>query len=159
MALFQTKSQGVSHSVTHDDSIAALIQRRRYQLLVHSLIYYELDANLISDDQWSFWAKELVKLQNKHPDISDKVIFAEAFRDFDGSSGYDLPYRDEQIINIAYRLLRCSDTGDSIRALNELRNVEPMPAEYKGYHTTPAKQNTQRRAVVKNEPTKRKKLF
>ena len=105
MSLIKITKPEEQKPVTYDDEVSALIQRRRYQILVHSLIYYELDMNLVSDAQWAEWGVELVKLQKEHPKESESVIFSESFKDFDASTGYNLPFRDEQIVNIAYRLL------------------------------------------------------
>ena len=74
--------------------IAELIKRRRLQLLIHSCIYYEYNTNLASDNQWATWAIELEELQTKYPKIAEQVILAEAFKDFDHSTGYNLPTRD-----------------------------------------------------------------
>ena len=49
--------------------IRELINRRRRQILVHSVIYYRMNDNLISDDQWAKWALELETLQNDYPEI------------------------------------------------------------------------------------------
>lgn len=163
MALFNTKPEPVKQSVTHGDDIASKIQQRRYQILVHSLIYYELDTNLVSDNQWAAWATELAELQRQYPDVADKVIFAEAFKEFDGSTGFDLPYRDEQIINIAHRLLLLSKSSDMRVAADGLCRVQPTPAHYKGFYDKypqkTTKQTSYRKAVKKVEPAKRKKLF
>ena len=59
------------------------IRRYRLQMIVHSVIYYTYNCNIISDDEWSRRAKKLVELQNKYPDIADKVIYADEFKDFD----------------------------------------------------------------------------
>ena len=83
------------------DEIRSLILRRRLQLLVHSYIYYDLNNNLISDDTWSGWAKELVQLQKDYPKIASRVDYHEAFLGFDGSTGFDLPYRQPEIMNKA----------------------------------------------------------
>lgn len=86
--------------------IAAKIQQRRYQMLVHSYIYYELDNNIVSDSQWSKWATELAELQTKYPDISEQVIYAEDFEDWDGSTGAFLDFSGKpNIIATAHRLL------------------------------------------------------
>ena len=47
------------------DRIAELITRRRRQILVHSVIYYEMNDNLIPDSQWVSWANELYELQKQ----------------------------------------------------------------------------------------------
>jgi len=86
--------------------IADKIQRRRLQLLVHSCIYYEMDQNIISDKKWDEWARELVQLQKDYPDISEKVIWYEAFKDWDASTGAFLPLKDEWVINKAKYLLK-----------------------------------------------------
>lgn len=163
MALFQTQLKPVK--APQCNNIAAKIQQRRYQILVHSLIYYELDANIISDSQWSKWAVELVQLQEKHPDIASTVIFADAFKDFDGSTGFDLPYRDEQIVQIAKRLLAAQDSAESRAALIALQCITPYAPQYGGFYQhyprkEPIKATQPTRKVVKKvEPTKRKKLF
>ena len=87
-------------------NIARLIQRRRLQVLVHSCIYYELNENIVSDSTWSRWATELVELQNKYPEIASRVCYAEAFKDFDASTGAFLPLRGSWVMSKALYLLR-----------------------------------------------------
>lgn len=91
------------------EEIAELITRRRRQVLVHSIIYYNMDDNLISDAQWSKWAVELADLQNKHPDIAKNCYMADEFEGFDGSSGFDLPLDDPASVNKARYLLKIRD--------------------------------------------------
>ena len=86
--------------------VACKIQQRRLQILVHSYIYYELDDNIVSDSQWSSWAKELCIISKAYPDIAEKVIYADQFEDFDGSTGMDFTY-DKWIENKAKLLLNC----------------------------------------------------
>ena len=162
MALIKAKTASEDRPVNYDDSVAAKIQQRRYQMLVHSLLYYELDINLISDHQWAAWAQELAKLQTAHPDIASRVIFAEAFKGFDGSSGYYLPYRDEQIVNIAYRLLRRVRSAESEDAVHKLTySVRRTPAEYDKYKkkSHAAKPATAKKEVKPVEQKPRKGLF
>ena len=133
-ALVKAKTVVQEKPITYEDSIAAKIQQRRYQILVHSLIYYELDMNLVSDAKWAEWGQELSQLQNTHPDTASRVIFAEAFKGFDGSTGFNLPYKDEQVVNIAYRLLKCEKGGDIADALRKLQySIQHTPAEYDSY--------------------------
>lgn len=80
------------------NNIEDLIQRRRLQLLIHSCIYYHLNQNIISDKQWDAWAKELVDLQKQYPEESKRVIWYEAFKDWDASTGAFLPITDEWVI-------------------------------------------------------------
>ena len=87
--------------------IASKIQQRRYQMLVHSYIYYELDSNIVTDDTWAKWAYELVDLQAKYPEIAKQVIYAKDFETWDGSTGAFLNFKDKpNIITTARRLLR-----------------------------------------------------
>ena len=60
------------------------IRRYRLQMIVHSVIYYAYNCNVISDEEWSKRAKKLVELQSKYPNIASKVIYAEEFKVFDG---------------------------------------------------------------------------
>ena len=89
--------------------VAELIQQRRLQILVHSCIYYELNRNKITDAKWDSWAKELVQLQAQYPDIAKGVRYAEAFAGFDGSTGFDLPLKDEWVMRKALQL--CGGVG------------------------------------------------
>ena len=159
MALFQTKPK--PSELQPKNAIAAKIQQRRYQMLVHSLLYYELDISLVSDDKWAKWALELVALQKENPDVAKTVIFAEAFKDFDGSTGFDLPYRDAQLVHIARRLLKSSNEPDAESAIIRLNNVRAIEAEYKGFESPAPRKvsNPQRKVVKKSEAPNRKKLF
>ena len=87
------------------DQIAERITRRRRQLLIHSVIYYNLNDNLITDAQWSLWAIELENLQADYPDIAAKCPYAEAFSGFEHSTGYNLPLDDPWANRKARQLL------------------------------------------------------
>jgi retron-type reverse transcriptase len=90
--------------------IAEKIQQRRYQLLVHSYIYYELNSNIVPDSKWSKWAVELAELQYEYPDIAKQVVYAKDFEDWDGSTGAFLTFKDKSnIITTANRLLSKPD--------------------------------------------------
>jgi len=68
-----------------------LISRRR-QILLHSFLYYQLNESLIDDYVFDKWSKELADLQLRYPNEAMQAVYAEEFKDFDGSSGYDIPY-------------------------------------------------------------------
>lgn len=87
------------------DHIAELITRRRRQILVHSVIYYEMNDNLISDSQWAAWATELYDLQKQYPNLAKTCPYAKAFENFDPSTGYNLPLDDPWAVNKARQLL------------------------------------------------------
>lgn len=88
------------------EQIAATIKQRRLQLLVHSCIYYEFNQSIIDDATWAKWAIELEQLQTAYPAIADKVEWAEAFKDFDHSTGYNLPMQNKWVICKAIQLMR-----------------------------------------------------
>lgn len=91
---------------TDEQQIALQIKKRRLQLLVHSCLYYSMNCSLISDHVFDQWSRELVELQQSYPTISKQVELYESFKDFDGSSGYSLPYYHPNITTIARRLVR-----------------------------------------------------
>jgi NAD-dependent DNA ligase len=88
------------------EEIKELINRRRRQVIVHSYIYYRKNENIIDDHTFDMWSKELVELQEKYPDIAAECVYAEYFKDFDGSSGFDLPTHLPEIMTVGERLLR-----------------------------------------------------
>lgn len=87
------------------EAIAELITRRRRQILVHSVIYYRMNENVISDHTFDTWSRELADLQQKYPDIAAQCERHEDFKDFDGSTGAFLPIHEPDAINSAHRLL------------------------------------------------------
>lgn len=91
------------------EQIAERITRRRRQLLIHSIIYYRMNDNLITDAQWTLWAIELENLQADYPDISAKCPYAEAFSGFDHSTGYNLLLDDPWANRKARQLLAWRD--------------------------------------------------
>lgn len=114
--------------IGEDLRIAELIQQRRYQMLIHSCIYYELDRNLISDKQWDAWAKELVKLQTEYPEISKQVRWYEYFNDWDGTTGAFLPIRDSWVVLRAQQALHRNRKSDvHIVPVAVERKVEEKP--------------------------------
>lgn len=87
------------------DEIYAKIKQRRWQMLIHSCLYYNMNENIVSDATWSRWAIELRDLQDQYPDISRDVEFAEYFQGWTGSSGFDLPINEDWIYEKANRIL------------------------------------------------------
>lgn len=85
--------------------IKELISRRRRQVLVHSVIYYKLNDNLIDDATWSKWALELEELQNRYPKIAADCPLAKEFINFDHSTGMSLPLDNPWAVRTAQYLL------------------------------------------------------
>ena len=105
------KVSGNKHGSSMNQQVFQKIQQRRLQLLVHSCIYYEMNTNIVSDAQWSRWAKELIQLQQEYPQEAAEVgkytdtYSFEVFKDFDGSTGMDLPVKDPWVVGKATQLL------------------------------------------------------
>ena len=78
---------------------------RRLQILVHSYIYYELNESAVPDAVWGEWAQELVSLQRDYPDESKGTPLYQVFKDFDGSTGFDLPYNNSYTRELALGVL------------------------------------------------------
>lgn len=94
--------------------IMELIHRRRRQLIIHSIIYYRLGTSIITDAQWDGWARELVRLQSDHPQLSARVEYLqEEFIGFDGSTGFDLPLGDPRSVECARKLLTAKASNRS----------------------------------------------
>ena len=98
-----------------ENDIAEIITRRRRQLLVHSIIYYKYNESIIPDDTWSKWAAELVQLQKDYPELSEKLIFAAEFSNFDGSTGFNLPLDHEWGNKKAIKLLKMKGRYENAR--------------------------------------------
>ena len=62
-------------------------------ILVHSILYYELNTGIVSDKQFDANAYQLVKLQKDNPEDSERSQYWYVFYDFDGSTGFHLYYR------------------------------------------------------------------
>ena len=100
------KIMKLMHAQNKEECIKALILRRRLQVWVHSMIYYNLNANIVSDAVWSRWAEDLECLQTMYPELAAQVEYAEVFEGFDHSTGANLPDDNEQINSKAAYLLK-----------------------------------------------------
>lgn len=89
-----------------DEDIVSKIRQRRWQMLVHSRLYYVDDCAIISDHQWQEWANELRDLQNAYPHLCNIGCYDEAFLDWTGDTGFHLPLRNAEISGKALWLYR-----------------------------------------------------
>ena len=62
-------------------------------IIVHSIIYYELNESVISDKLFDKKAAHLVKLMKKYPEETENSEYYRAIYDFDGSTGFLLYHR------------------------------------------------------------------
>ena len=77
-----------------------LIIRRINQILVHSYLYEKCNINIIDDSTWDKWAKELVSLIHKYPDIAKKSLYYNQLKDWTGDTASTLTF-DDTIANRA----------------------------------------------------------
>lgn len=84
---------------------------QRY-IIVHSIIYYELDGNVISDKEFDNAARQLVKMQKQigRRKLKDTMYYY-CMHDFDGSTGFHLygrliPFDKRYLTQIARSVLK-----------------------------------------------------
>ena len=107
--------------------IAEIIQRRRIQMLIHSKLYYDMDTSLITDRQFDEWGRELVQLQKDNPEIAKRICFAEAFKDWDASTGAFLPLQDPWVIRKAQQLLNINRNMKGENYKDEHKKIQQEP--------------------------------
>lgn len=66
------------------------INQRQRQIILHSVIYYKFNTNIITDETWQKWAYELVQLQKDYKELTKQSVFYMWMKDFDGSTGFHL---------------------------------------------------------------------
>ena len=81
------------------------ITQLRHNILVHSCLYYRFNENIIADHKFDSMSKELAELQLQHSEVAAECVYHEYFVSFDGSSGYDLPYHLDEVIQRSLKLL------------------------------------------------------
>lgn len=59
-------------------------------ILVHSILYYELNKTIISDKDYDELSYQLVELMKAYPDEKTESQYWYCMYDFDGSTGFDL---------------------------------------------------------------------
>ena len=60
-------------------------------VIVHSVIYYELNDNAISDQVYDAKSKELVEFKNRYPELWKETEYYKQFGDdYNGSTGFTL---------------------------------------------------------------------
>lgn len=70
-------------------NIIEFVSHLQREVIVHSIIYYNLNKNVISDYKYDILAKKLVFFQKKCEDI-EKTKYYYATKGFDGNTGCDL---------------------------------------------------------------------
>lgn len=83
------------------------------QIIVHSIIYYNFDYNLISDKNYDNLCRLLMKFKEHWKGTYKKSQYYYCMEDFDGNTGFDLYYRlnkkDKMYLkNIARHIIKLS---------------------------------------------------
>ena len=89
-----------------DSDVVSKIRQRRWQMLVHSRLYYIDDSPIITDCQWQGWANELAEMQARYPHLCNIGCYDEVFSDWTGDTGYHLPLTDPVVAGKALWLCR-----------------------------------------------------
>lgn len=81
-------------------------------IILHSIIYYELNESVISDKKFDKKSAALVELMKKYPEETENSEYYRAIYDFDGSTGFLLYHRLKKsqrkyLKNIARYIIAC----------------------------------------------------
>lgn len=87
-----------------DEHIKSLIRRRRKQLLVHRVLYYVYNTNLITDQQYDEWNRQLNELEDQYPYLAEQVEYHECSPNRTVGSDNINDY-DFNIVRIAQQLI------------------------------------------------------
>lgn len=60
-------------------------------IIVHSILYYDYDTNLVPDRVYDMNLVQLAEMMKSHPKSARQSKYAYAFSGFKGSTGYDIP--------------------------------------------------------------------
>ena len=83
-----------------NSDITSYIMRRINQILVHSYLYEQCNVSIIDDSTWDKWAKEIVSLIHKYPDIAKKSLYYNQLKDWTGDTASTFIF-DDTIANRA----------------------------------------------------------
>mgnify|MGYP002677660661 CR=1 FL=1 len=101
-------------SQTPAEEITAKIRQRRWQMLVHSRLYYIDDDPIVSDSQWQQWANELRDLQQENPELTKIGLYDDKFADWTGDTGYHLPLLAPDVAMKALWVKRIHDERQNV---------------------------------------------
>lgn len=83
----------MNHEAWNTESRISLLRR---WILVHSILYYEMDESVVSDEEYDSKCRELVRLCREDMEASDRADYHYCMHDFDASTGFDLYSRLEE---------------------------------------------------------------
>lgn len=90
------------------------LQRR---IIIYSIMYYEMNQNCIPDSEYDKISKQLLKMQSTVDfELLKGTQYFYCMYDFDGTTGYDLPYRlnkkdKDYLYHLAAHILKLQNGG------------------------------------------------
>ena len=83
----------------------ANLNRLRRNVIIHSVIYYRFNRNIIENSDYDQLCNRLAKMQEEHPELCEMAVFSEDFRDYDRCTGMQF-IDHEWGVRAAERLLK-----------------------------------------------------
>lgn len=65
------------------------------KIIIHSIIYYDYNTNIISDPDYDKLARQLEQLVNENMDKISNCYYSECLKDYTAATGFDLKDRLE----------------------------------------------------------------
>ena len=94
MALVQKVSKGIDFDSTMPGIYWSDITRASYlqrMIIVHSILYYQMNTSVISDGRFDRLSKQLIGLRSQMTaEEYRRAEYYYCFQDFDGNTGFDL---------------------------------------------------------------------
>lgn len=63
------------------------------RIIVHSIIYYDYDENIISDNEYDKQCRELYQLIQDNQNEIQKCYYFDILKDYSPATGFDLKYK------------------------------------------------------------------
>lgn len=102
--------EAIREAIINVDHVVRTIRRMRSALTVNAGLYYDKNETAIEDWRWDEIAYQLVDWHKRYHYILPYVNFFDfEFMDFDGSTGFDLPYRTQPFVNHIERAMQHLD--------------------------------------------------
>ena len=95
--MFKIKFDSIPSKYWSTKTKIEFLERR---IIVSSIQYYELNQTVIEDYMYDGISQQLVELINESPKEFEKTRYYYCFKEFDGSTGFDLPRKLNRSKNI-----------------------------------------------------------
>lgn len=101
------------------------IEYLQRMVIVHSILYYELNESCIKDSKFDILSKQLVRMQNDAElNVLESTMYYYCLNDFDGTTGFDiyskLNKKDKKyLMHIATLVLEKYNQGNGIKKKKE----------------------------------------